>query len=169
MATRVQTLALLPLFLLFSPAPAADSISATSPVADGQTLVSAGGVFELGFFTPPASTARFLGIWYKGIAPLTVVWVANREAPITGTAASLAINGTGSLVLADRSGRPFWSSARSNVTSSTPVAQLLDSGNLLLQDASGTGSVLWQSFDYPSDTLLPGMKLGWHLATGLDR
>ncbi|SPT17406.1 unnamed protein product [Triticum aestivum] len=169
MATRVQALALLPLFLLFSPAPAADSISATSPVADGQTLVSPGGVFELGFFTPPASTARFLGIWYKGIAPLTVVWVANREAPITGTTASLAINGTGSLVLADRSGLAFWSSAPSNVTSSTPVAQLLDSGNFLLQDSNGTGPVLWQSFDYPSDTLLPGMKLGWHLTTGLDR
>ncbi|EMS54495.1 Receptor-like serine/threonine-protein kinase SD1-7 [Triticum urartu] len=118
MATRVrvQALALLPLFLLFSPVPAADSISAASPVADGQTLVSAGGVFELGFFTPPASTARFLGIWYKGIAPLTVVWVVNREAPITaGTTASLAINGTGSLVLADQSGREFWSSPPSNV------------------------------------------------------
>lgn len=171
MATRVrvQALALLPLFLLFSPAPAADSISASSPVAEGQTLVSAGGVFELGSFTPPTSTARFLGIWYKSMAPLTVVWVANREAPVTGTTASLAINGTGSLVLADRSGHAFWSSAPSNVTSSTPVAQLLDSGNFLLQDANGTGPVLWQSFDYPSDTLLPGMKLGWHLTTGLDR
>ncbi|XP_044969797.1 receptor-like serine/threonine-protein kinase SD1-8 [Hordeum vulgare subsp. vulgare] len=171
MATRVQALALLLLFLLFSPAPAADSMSASSPVADGQTLVSAGGVFELGFFTSPASTstARFLGIWYKGVAPLTVVWVANREAPITGTTASLAINGTGSLVLADRSGRVFWSSAPSNVASNSPVAKLMDSGNFLVQDANGTGPDLWQSFDYPSDTLLPDMKLGWHLTTGLDR
>ncbi|XVF77720.1 hypothetical protein PTKIN_Ptkin14bG0069800 [Pterospermum kingtungense] len=28
---------------------------------------------------------------------------------------------------------------------------------------------LWQRFDYPSDTLLPGMKLGYDLRTGLNR
>jgi hypothetical protein len=131
-------------------------------------------VFELGFFTPASSTARFLGIWYMGLAPQTVVWVANREAPITGTAASLAINGTGSLVLADPSGQVFWSSPPPSNVSSTgaaaPVAaQLLDSGNFVLRGAGGAGAVLWQSFDYPSDTLLPGMKLGWDLTTGLDR
>ncbi|XP_051181856.1 receptor-like serine/threonine-protein kinase SD1-8 isoform X2 [Lolium perenne] len=170
MATSLLTLALLSLHLLFSPASTAETISANSSITDGQTLVSAGGVFELGFFTPPISTSRFLGIWYRDIAPLTVVWVANRQVPITGIAASLVINGTGSLVLTDRSGRVFWSSAPSNVTgSSNPVAQLLDSGNFLLQDANGTGAVLWQSFDYPSDTLLPGMKFGWDLTTGLDR
>ncbi|XP_031276357.1 receptor-like serine/threonine-protein kinase SD1-8 [Pistacia vera] len=28
---------------------------------------------------------------------------------------------------------------------------------------------MWQSFDYPSDTLLTGMKLGWNLKTGFER
>ncbi|GJV67663.1 mutator type transposase, partial [Tanacetum coccineum] len=40
---------------------------------------------------------------------------------------------------------------------------LLDSGNLVLQELFPDGyqkKVLWQSFDYPTDTLLPGMKLG---------
>ncbi|KAK3023887.1 hypothetical protein RJ639_042903, partial [Escallonia herrerae] len=54
-----------------------------------------------------------------------------------------------------------------------PVAQLLNTGNLVVRGASDDVNqeedILWQSFDYPSDTLLPGMKLGKNFATGLDR
>ncbi|XP_019192626.1 PREDICTED: G-type lectin S-receptor-like serine/threonine-protein kinase At4g27290 [Ipomoea nil] len=39
------------------------------------------------------------------------------------------------------------------------TATLLDNGNLVLQ--SPEGRTLWQSFDYPTNTWLPGMKLGW--------
>ncbi|XP_062022001.1 G-type lectin S-receptor-like serine/threonine-protein kinase At1g11410 isoform X3 [Rosa rugosa] len=38
-------------------------------------------------------------------------------------------------------------------------ATLLDTGNLVLKEAD-TGTIIWQSFDIPSDTYLPGMKLG---------
>uniref|UniRef100_J3MLV6 Receptor-like serine/threonine-protein kinase n=1 Tax=Oryza brachyantha TaxID=4533 RepID=J3MLV6_ORYBR len=168
-------LPLLLLFLFFSPAASAsDTILANSSLSDGQTLVSAGGVFVLGFFTPPGSTERFLGIWYKDIDPMTVVWVANREAPVSGTAGSLAVNGAGGggggLVLGDGAGRVVWSSAPSNVSGgNNPVAKLMDSGNFVLVGGGAAGEVLWQSFDYPSDTLLPGMKFGWDLTTGLDR
>ncbi|KAK3125321.1 hypothetical protein QOZ80_7BG0603330 [Eleusine coracana subsp. coracana] len=164
-------LLLLPLLLSLSSssvASASDTITPNSSLSHGQTLVSAGGVFELGFFSPATPSATFLGIWYKGISPTTVVWVANRDAPINGTAAILSIidsttNG-GGLVLADRSsGHVFWNVTGAGATS----AQLLDSGNLVLL---GAGDVItWQSFDHPSDTLLPGMKLGWDLSTGLDR
>jgi len=27
---------------------------------------------------------------------------------------------------------------------------------------------LWQSFDYPGNTLIPGMKVGWNIKTGMD-
>lgn len=52
----------------------------------------------------------------------------------------------------------------------TPVAQLLNSGNLVLKDAEEDDSdkFLWQSFNYPTDTLLPGMKHGWNFTTGLE-
>ncbi|KAK3436650.1 hypothetical protein EUGRSUZ_L00286 [Eucalyptus grandis] len=46
--------------------------------------------------------------------------------------------------------------ANSNGTHAT----LLDSGNFVLVDGE-SNSVVWESFFYPSDTLLPGMRLGW--------
>ncbi|MBA0705546.1 hypothetical protein Golax_017733, partial [Gossypium laxum] len=48
---------------------------------------------------------------------------------------------------------------------------LLDSGNLVVRDGkdSKPENYLWQSFDYPSDTMLPGMKIGIDLRTGFHR
>ncbi|KAI3816070.1 hypothetical protein L1987_15756 [Smallanthus sonchifolius] len=46
------------------------------------------------------------------------------------------------------------------------VVQLLNSGNLVLLNKN---KMIWQSFDYPGDTFLPGMKLGKDLVTGLQR
>ncbi|KAH7660805.1 S-receptor-like serine/threonine-protein kinase protein [Dioscorea alata] len=55
-----------------------------------------------------------------------------------------------------------------SVTLSNPVAQLLDDGNFVIREANSS-EFAWQSFDYPTDTLLSGMKLGWDLRTGLNR
>ncbi|KAG9454356.1 hypothetical protein H6P81_007260 [Aristolochia fimbriata] len=46
-------------------------------------------------------------------------------------------------------------------------AVLVDTGNLVLRDEGGT--VWWQSFDYPSDTCIPGMKFRFNLTTGRPR
>ena len=85
-----------------------DSIGLAASIAGNQTLVSPGGVFQLGFFSPDGGAGRrYLGIWYYGIreARPTVVWVANRDAPVTNTSSpaptlSLAA-GTSDLVLSD--------------------------------------------------------------------
>lgn len=37
-------------------------------------------------------------------------------------------------------------------------AQLLDTGNLVLLN-SESGATIWQSFDHPSDTVLPNMQI----------
>ncbi|KAI9186644.1 hypothetical protein LWI28_019410 [Acer negundo] len=148
---------------------AADTITPTRFIRDGETLVSSRESFELGFFSPGNSTKRYLGIWYKKI-PETVVWVANRNNPIIDRQGVLTIINYGNLVLLNKTKSIMWSSNTSR-TVENPVAQLLDSGNLVLMDnfSTGSGSYLWQSFDYPSDTLLPGMKLGWDLKTGVER
>ena len=51
---------------------AGDSIRMDQSISDGETLVSSGKSFELGFFSPGSSNNRYLGIWYKN-EPTTVV------------------------------------------------------------------------------------------------
>ncbi|KAK9195283.1 hypothetical protein WN943_003403 [Citrus x changshan-huyou] len=126
--------------------------------------------FELGFFSPGKSKNRYVGLWYQKI-PDTVLWVANRNSPISDHNAVLTIGNNGNLVLLNQTNGTIWST---NVSSQVknPVARLLDNGNLVIKDNSSshtTESYLWQSFDYLTDTLLPDMKLGWDLKTGLKR
>ncbi|KAG5551158.1 hypothetical protein RHGRI_009549 [Rhododendron griersonianum] len=146
-----------------------DTIATTKSLADGETIVSSGGIFELGFFSPGNSTNRYVGIWYKKILPImTVVWVANRETPLFDKAGVLKLTSPGILVLVNGTNDIIWSTNTSR-TAQDPVAQLLDSGNMVVRnsdDEMKAESWLWQSFDYPGDTLLPGMKLGKNLKTG---
>ncbi|CAL5390622.1 unnamed protein product [Camellia sinensis] len=133
------------------------------------TIVSSGGSFEMGFFSPGSSRNQYLGIWYKNISVRTIVWVANREIPLLDSSSVLTIINPGILGLVNGTGSVIWSP---NMTGSTrdPVARLMESGNLVVQDANDeSGHFLWQSFDYPCDTLLPGMKLGKNFVTGLER
>nr|GMC53780.1 G-type lectin S-receptor-like serine/threonine-protein kinase At4g27290 isoform X1 [Ipomoea batatas] len=145
-------------------------ITPSQSLSDGESLVSEEGSFELGFFSPGSSKYRYLGIWYRNIAVRTVVWVANRKIPIKDLSGVLTVNSTGSLVLLSGKSNDIWAT-NSFREARSPVAKLLDSGNLVLVDEKDGNSdvFLWQSFDYPSDTLLPGMKYGWDLRAGLNR
>jgi interleukin-1 receptor-associated kinase 1 len=48
----------------------------------------------------------------------------------------------------------------------TITAELEDTGNFVLKDAA-TNTILWQSFDTPTDTLLPGQKFSANMSTSL--
>lgn len=162
-----------PFFLLqifASCSSARDAITPAQPLSADEILVSADETFALGFFSPAGSTGTYVGIWYNKIATKTVVWVANRHNPIASSNASLAITAKGILAITGHSSEIIWSSWLSAKTSS-PIARLLDTGNFVLMDATDTslGSFAWQSFDYPTDTMLPGMKLGYDLRLGLNR
>ncbi|XP_029122483.2 receptor-like serine/threonine-protein kinase SD1-8 [Elaeis guineensis] len=135
-------------------------------IVDGQTLISSGGTFELGFISPSDSNNRYLGIHYTGTPDKTVVWVANRISPLNGSTGVLNLTGDGNLVLLNSTGYIIWSTGTTNAIN--PVAQLLNTGNLILIERT-TKKLLWQSFDHPGNTLLPGMKLGWDITTNLDR
>ncbi|MED6216345.1 hypothetical protein PIB30_006989 [Stylosanthes scabra] len=147
-----------------------DSIRVSQSLSDGMTLVSRGGKFELGFFSPGNSQKRYLGIWYKNIPVRTVVWVANRVNPINDFSGILTINRTGNLLLTENGTETTFWSTFSRKQAKNPVLELLDSGNLVLRNEgeSNPKAYLWQSFDYPSDTFLPNMKLGRELQNGFD-
>ncbi|KAF7842153.1 G-type lectin S-receptor-like serine/threonine-protein kinase [Senna tora] len=155
---------------------AGDTITFTQSLTNSHTLVSSAKKFELGFFTPASSTHTYLGIWYKYIPNPTIIWVANRDNPLVNSTGTLKFsNDRRNLVILNHRGSTIWSSSTSisPKPARKPVAQLLDSGNLVLKDLEKEeeedGSYVWQSFDYPSDTLLPGMRLGWNFKTGLNR
>ncbi|CAN6683170.1 unnamed protein product [Malus baccata var. baccata] len=159
-------------FLLLMPfCTSIDTIALNQQLKDGDTLVSKDRKFELGFFSPDnSSSSTYVGIWYADQPQKTVVWVANRDTPVNDSSGVLAINRYGNLVLSAAGNILIWST---NVsvhvqTRSTFVAQLLDSGNLVLFEENKSESFIWQSFDYPTDTLLPGMKIGFNWKTGLE-
>ncbi|KAK7262704.1 hypothetical protein RJT34_30280 [Clitoria ternatea] len=148
-----------------------DILAPGESIRDGETLVSNEGIFEVGFFSPGTSKNRYLGIWYKNVSPFTVVWVANRETSLQNNSGVLKVNEKGVLAILNGSNRTIWSSNISYKEINNPVAQLLDSGNLVVKNGQDReeDNFLWQSFDYPCDTFLPGMKLGRNLVTGQER
>ncbi|XP_027910185.1 G-type lectin S-receptor-like serine/threonine-protein kinase At4g27290 [Vigna unguiculata] len=158
------------LFLsLLSMSSTLEMITPTQPLKDGAnenvTLVSTNGTFEAGFFSPANSGSRYLGIWYKTISPRTVVWVANKETPLQDHSGVLELDrDQGILSIKSGTGAKIWSSNASHTRSKPVAVELLESGNMVVKD--GHNNFLWQSFDYPDDTLLPGMKLGMNLKTG---
>ncbi|KAI8557695.1 hypothetical protein RHMOL_Rhmol04G0029700 [Rhododendron molle] len=148
-----------------------DTITPTQTTRVNDTVVSAGGITELGFFTPSGKPNYwYLGIWYKKISTRTVVWVANREIPLTDSLGILQLTQEGNLQLVNSSGSIIWSSNVSRPVQN-PVAQLLDTGNLVVREGNDTNpeNFSWESFDFPTDNFLTGMKLGRNLKSGLDR
>ena len=157
-------------FFFFNSSVALDTMTPNQTLSDhGETLVSNDKSFELGFFSPWNSINRYIGIWFKNVPEQTVVWVANKNNPLTNSSGVLRITSSGNIVIQNsESGIIVWSS---NSSGTSPVLQLLNTGNLVVKDGwsdNNSGSFIWQSFDYPCDTIIPGMKLGSNLATGLD-
>jgi hypothetical protein len=69
------------------------------------------------------------------------------------------------LVVADAS-QSYWSTELEEESSSrNRVVKLLDSGNLVLMDYDydDDHGYLWQSFQHPTDTFIPGMKMDINL------
>ncbi|XP_008232072.1 PREDICTED: G-type lectin S-receptor-like serine/threonine-protein kinase RLK1 [Prunus mume] len=114
------------------------------------TWLSRSGLYAFGFYRQGNGYA--VGIFLAGIPEETVVWTANRDDPPFSNNATLRFTGDG-LALPTAEGQNYLVKP-----SSTPsYASMLDSGNFVLYNSSR--EIVWQSFDHPTDTLLPGQRL----------
>ncbi|KAJ8628389.1 hypothetical protein MRB53_021696 [Persea americana] len=146
---------------------AVDTISLGLPLSGDHTISSKGGIFELVFFKPGVQEKYYIGIWYKQLPEKTVVWVANRETPVQNKYSSqLKIGQDGNLVILNQFERPIWSTDISSIGINNTVAELRDTGNLVLRDGSDSSAIIWQSFDNPTHTWLPKAWLGRNKVTG---
>ncbi|XP_050212684.1 putative receptor protein kinase ZmPK1 isoform X2 [Mercurialis annua] len=114
--------------------PASDSVlrggSSLSVENPDDILISPNRVFSAGFY-PVGENAYSFAVWFSKPSctnNCTVVWMANRDFPVN-----------------------VWSTGTDSI--SPAELRLNNTGNLVLQDTDD--AVLWQSFNSPTDTLLP--------------
>lgn len=114
--------------------------------------LSSSGDFAFGFYRLNNTGLFLVGIWFDKIPEKTLVWSANRDDPVrAGSKVNLMLSGR--LVLTDTDGTEF---VLYNGTG-TSHAAMQDDGNFVL--ANSSSGVLWESFDFPTDTILPGQVL----------
>ncbi|PHU12549.1 hypothetical protein BC332_19479, partial [Capsicum chinense] len=83
-----------------------------------------------------------------------LVWSANRDHPVNKDA-TLKLGQDGNLVLTDSNGTLVWST--NTASKSVAGLNLTEMGNLVLFDKRKRP--IWQSFNHPTDSLLPGQNL----------
>ncbi|CAN6330904.1 unnamed protein product [Urochloa humidicola] len=159
-AASILLLLLITLIGLLPPAGAAapgsltrgDAITVEDHAAD--FLVSPDGTFACGFYNV-SPTVFTVSVWFARAADRTVVWTAAPGRPVHSRGARLSLDRRGgALFLTDYDGAVVWNSSSSAGASAR--ARLHDTGNLVVED--GGGRAVWQSFDSPTDTLLPAQR-----------
>ncbi|KAG6737340.1 hypothetical protein POTOM_058856 [Populus tomentosa] len=125
--------------------------SQLSPISNMHSWLSSSGHFAFGFYSQGNGFA--VGIWMMGQPNNTVVWTANRDDEPVSFNATIHLSEEGKLLLRTEQGNE---NLIANVSEVAYSASMLDSGNFVLYNGS---SVIWQSFDYPTDTILVGQNL----------
>lgn len=112
--------------------------------------------FAFGFRVLPSASSSlkdlfFLAIWFNKIPEQTIIWSENDHPVQVGSQVQLSKEGH--LVLYDQQGNEVWRATDEKAS----CGSMLDSGNFALR--SEDSKYLWESFKFPTDTILPGQRL----------
>ncbi|KAK9920578.1 hypothetical protein M0R45_029130 [Rubus argutus] len=114
-------------------------------------LVSPHGTFSSGFYKVGTNVSCY-SIWYTKAVNKTVVWMANRDTPVSERRSKLALHRNGNLLLTDGVGSTVWSTNTLSNASMKFQLQLLETGNLVLinhiRGSSGRVLILPQIHSY---------------------
>lgn len=126
--------------------------SSLTPTGNSSWL-SPSRLYAFGFYQQGNGYA--VGIFLAGIPQKTVVWTANRDYPPVSDNVTLLLSTDGRLILQQL---PQGQATNVVVVSQSIFsASMTDSGNFVLYNSDM--EVIWQSFEHPTDTLLPGQRL----------
>lgn len=131
----------------------APNISLASSITAGNntTWRSPSGEFAFGFYSL-SSNLYLVGIWFDKIQEKTLIWSANRNSPAEpGSTVRLTFAGQLVLTYSNNSVQTLYTGAAAS------LGFMQNDGNFVLKDSNSRP--IWQSFDYPTDTILPGQVL----------
>ncbi|XP_039154660.1 G-type lectin S-receptor-like serine/threonine-protein kinase LECRK3 [Eucalyptus grandis] len=126
--------------------------SAIHPITHPTSWTSPSGHFAFGFYQEGGGFK--VGIWMVRKSQNTTVWTANRDDPPVSSNAALELTPDGQLVLKIGPGE---TELIANSSDSASCAAMDDAGNFILYNQHS--EVIWQSFNFPTDTLLGGQSL----------
>ncbi|XP_073133347.1 G-type lectin S-receptor-like serine/threonine-protein kinase LECRK3 [Henckelia pumila] len=121
---------------------------------NNSTWSSPSGDFAFGLRQMP-SGGYLLAIWFNNIPERTIVWAANRD-DLAEQGSKVQLFADGRFELDDPSGQQIWNLGVGR-PAGVAYGAMLDTGNFVL--AGDSSAVLWQTFDEPSDTMLPTQML----------
>ncbi|XP_021311074.1 G-type lectin S-receptor-like serine/threonine-protein kinase At2g19130 isoform X2 [Sorghum bicolor] len=135
---------------------------------ENQSLISKNGAFKLGYDCYIPQGYCGLGIWFAKPSS------CNREYfPLWQPDAYSYDRASFILSVSDNGvlnytiyGGDIWSTPVTRTTSISAAAVLLGNGNLVIRDRVNSSMVIWQSFDNPTNVLLPGQHLGFNKING---
>uniref|UniRef100_J3MLV8 non-specific serine/threonine protein kinase n=1 Tax=Oryza brachyantha TaxID=4533 RepID=J3MLV8_ORYBR len=172
-AAAIAALALV-LFLGGGGSGGGDGVDAAASLSQGQslrgneTLLSASGAFKVGFFKPAGGDHGrvYLGVMYAQAREQTVMWVANRDAPVSAASAySATLTASGELRVMEGD-RVAWRTNSSGGLANHTLT-IGDDGDLVIAGSDGAGKEqVWRSFDHPTDTFVPGMEIALRQSNG---
>ncbi|KAK1416298.1 hypothetical protein QVD17_32087 [Tagetes erecta] len=126
--------------------------SSLQPTGATTSWLSPSGIYAFGFY--PQTQGYAVGVYIVGASERTIVWTASRDTLPLSDNATLRFTNDGRLTVDQTQGQQISLFGIGGAS----FATMQDTGNFVLYDSTGT-TVLWQSFDYPTDTLLVGQRL----------